>query len=118
MTRSVKILEATEADVETLVSIFVEAMEPDLSIRFMFSDRRQEAIEKQTAFALPNIRRRFTHPANKCHIIKAVKPDTDEILGWSLLRWEDGAPLKAPEIPPGQDVYVPDVVLDRAGQEI
>ena len=103
MASSVRVFEAAEADAETLVFIYVEAMEPDLIIRFMFSDWREEVVKKKTAFFLPHIRKSFTDPTKRCHIIKAVDLGTGEILGWSLLRWEDGTPLKPPEVPPGQD---------------
>ena len=101
---SVTISQALEADLDALVEIFIDALEPDLIIRFMFSERRTEAIELQKVFYKQALLPRFISPTNRCYISKATESSTGEIVGWSLVRWEENAPKshssKAASAPP------------------
>ena len=106
MFASVRIVEAVETDVEDLVAIFCDAMEEDIISRFMFGHRRVEAVKKQTEFFTPNLRKRFTHPTNRCHIVKAIDESSNKTVGWSLVRWEDGNPVEPPKSTPDQPDFL------------
>ena len=96
MPAPISILEATEPDVPTMVAIFCDAMEEDILTLFLNGHRRVDAVRRQTETLTTVLGRRFTHPTNRCHIIKAVDTQTGELVGWSLLRWEDGIKPDAP----------------------
>ena len=89
---SIAISQALEADLDALIKIFIDALEPDLVIRFMFSERRTKAVELQKVFYRQALLPRFTSPTNRCYILKATESSTGEIVGWSLVRWEDNEP--------------------------
>ena len=93
MAANISILEATESDVPVMIAIFCDAMEADILTRFLNGHRRVEAVQRQTETLTTMLGRRFTHPTNRCHIIKAVDTQTRELVGWSLLRWEDAIKL-------------------------
>ena len=106
MASDIRIAKATEADIEDLIAIFVDASEYDIISRFMFGHRREEAVNKQTEFFTPVLRRSLTHPTNQCLVLKAMDSQTREVLGWTLVRWEDGKPVKPPESVPGQPDFL------------
>lgn len=39
--------------------------------------------------------KRFRHPTNRCYIFKAIDEE-GEILGWCLVKWEDGSGYAPP----------------------
>ncbi|KAI9684244.1 MAG: hypothetical protein M1822_005717 [Bathelium mastoideum] len=102
MIAKISISEATESDLPEMVSITCDAMEPDILTRFLFDHRRSEAVRKQTESLMASLGKRFTHPTNRCHIMKAVDTQTEEPVGWSLVRWEDGDIAAPPHGGPDQ----------------
>lgn len=52
-------------------------------------------MQKQTKSLMASLGKRFTHPTNRCHIIKASDTLTGDVVGWCLVRWEDGTPTAA-----------------------
>ena len=80
-----------------MVAVCCDAMEADILTRFLFDHRLAEAVRKQTESLIALLGKRFTHPTNRCHIIKAVDTQTGELVGWSLVRWEDGKPVTPPD---------------------
>ena len=106
MVESVRIMEATEEDVLELAAITLDAMEIDIITRFMFGHQREEAIRKGTKFFATSLQKRFTSPTTRCHIIKAVDGQSGEIMGWCLVRWEDGKPVEPPKVTHDQPTFL------------
>ena len=46
---------------------------------------------------MASLGKRFTHPTNRCHIIKAVDVQTRELVAWTLVKWEDGTWVTRPD---------------------
>jgi len=97
MAANISISEATESDLPDMVAVYCGAMETDIITRFLFGHRRAEAVRKQTESLMASLGKRFTHPTNRCYIIKAVDTQTGELVGWSLVRWEDHRPVALPD---------------------
>ena len=97
MAANISISEATESDLRDMVALCCDAMEADILTRFLFGHARAEAVRKQTESLMASLGKRFTHPTNRCHIFRASDTQTGELVGWSLVRWEDGKPLAAPD---------------------
>ncbi|KAL9107644.1 MAG: hypothetical protein Q9227_007451 [Pyrenula ochraceoflavens] len=93
MTENITISEAQESDLPPMVSVAVDSMEADILTSFLYGHRRAEAARKHTESLTGSLGKRFTHPTNRCHITKATDTQTGELVGWSLVRWEDGTPL-------------------------
>ena len=86
---SITISQAAEADLDAMIEIFIDALEPDLVIRFLFGKRSTEAVRLQRVFYRQALLPRFTSPTNRCYILKATDSGRGEIVGWCLVRWED-----------------------------
>ena len=97
MAANILISEATEADLPDMVAVTCDAMESDILIRFLYDHRRAEAVRKQTNALTASLGNRFSLPTDRCHIIKALDAQTSELVAWSLLRWEEGQPVTAPD---------------------
>lgn len=97
MTANISISETTESDLPDAIAVCCDAVETDILTRFLFGHRQAEAVRKQTASLTTSLGKRFTHPTNRCYIIKAVDSQTQELVGWSLVRWEDGSWPLAPD---------------------
>jgi GNAT superfamily N-acetyltransferase len=39
---------------------------------------------------MASLGKRFTHPTNRCYILKAIDTQTGDLVGWILFRWEEG----------------------------
>ena len=104
MADSVRIIDAVEADVDDLVSIFSDAVEEYTVTGFMFSHRRAEAVKLQKDFFIPVLRKRFS--ADQSYIIKAVDESSGAIVGWSSIRWSAGSPTEPPTSDPGQSSFL------------
>ena len=72
MPANISISEAKQSDLPDMVAILCDATEPDILTRFLFDHRRAESARKQTESNMASLGKRFTHPTNKCYIIKAV----------------------------------------------
>lgn len=101
MAANISISEATESDLPEMVALTCDAMEADILTRFLYDHRRAEAVQKQTKSLMASLGKRFTHPTNRCYIIKATDTQTGELVGWTLVRWEDGKP--GPPLDSGSD---------------
>jgi hypothetical protein len=97
MATNISISQSRESDLQEMITICCEAMEQDILTRFLYDNQRAEAIRKQTESLTVSLGNRFTHPTNRCYIIKAVEKHTGELVGWSLLGWEDGKPIALQE---------------------
>lgn len=106
MAANISISDATEGDLPAMVAVCCSAMEADILTRFLFSHQQAVAVQKQTSSLLGSLGKRFTHPTNRCHMIKAVDTQTGELAGWSLVRWEDSNWL--PAAPPDSGAEQPD----------
>ena len=95
MATNISISDATQSDLPGMVAVLNNATETDILTRFFFGHRRAEATRNQTESLMASLGKRFTHPTNRCYIIKAVDTQTRELVGWILVRWEEGA--KPPE---------------------
>ena len=84
---AVEIAPAKLEDVETLVDIMIAALEPDLWPRFMFSERREEAVRIQRERFVPMVKKRWMEGA---YISKATIEKTQKIAGYSIYRWHEG----------------------------
>jgi hypothetical protein len=89
--RKISIIDALQSDLPEMVALRGEAAEADLSTRFRFSHRHIEAAQMEAASLMISLGKRFTEPTNRCHIVKAIDTDSDELVGWGLVRWEDGS---------------------------
>lgn len=87
---TITITPALPADLPTMVSICCAAMEPDILTHFLYSPLHAAAVRKQTDSLMTSLGKRFTQPTNRCYIHKAADERTGELVGWSLVRWEDG----------------------------
>ncbi|MCJ1382477.1 hypothetical protein MMC17_005590 [Xylographa soralifera] len=96
MAANISISEARESDLPDMVAVCCDGMEADILTRFLFDHRRAEAVRKQTVSLMASLGKRFTHPTNRCYIVKAVDTQTRELVGWSLVRWEDGKAAALP----------------------
>lgn len=90
MATNISILDAVESDLSELVALRVEAAEEDLLTRFLYGHRHAEASQKEAASLMTSLGKRFTNPTNRCHIVKAIDTESNELVGWGLVRWEDG----------------------------
>ena len=109
MAVNISISEATEADLPDMVAVCCNSMEADILTRFLFGHQWDEAIRKQTESLTASLGKRFTHPTNRCYIVKAVDTQTGELIGWSLVKWEDGTWLNGnPVAPLNSDSDQPD----------
>ena len=97
MTANISISKSSESDLPTMVAVCCDALEANLLTPFLYGHRRIEAVRKQTESLMASLGRRFTHPTNRCHIVKAVDTQTGELVGWSLVRWEDGKVTALPD---------------------
>jgi len=97
-----------EEDIPAFVEIFIQAVEPDLAIRFMFSERRQETIELQRSWALGLLPAIFKNPELRAKCVKATLKETGTIVGWALFRWNDGEYPELPPQPPVGDTHFRD----------
>lgn len=93
MAANISVSEATESDLPVMVAICCDAMEEDILTRFLYGHQRAEAVRKQTESLMASLGKRFTHPTNPCYIIKAVDTQTGELVGWTLVRWEEARPI-------------------------
>lgn len=106
MATKVSINEAAESDLAEMVAVCCDSMEADILTRFLFGQRRVEAVRKQTESLMASLGRRFTHPTNRCYIHKATDTETGELIGWSLVRWEDGKPVAPSDNDPNQSGFI------------
>ena len=94
MAANISISAAAESDLQAMIALTCDAMEEDILTRFLFDHRAAEAVRKQTESLTASLGRRYTHPTNRCYIVKAVDVQTGETVAWSLVRWEDGSWLR------------------------
>jgi hypothetical protein len=96
MAENISISEAIESDLPEMIALCCASMEADILARFLYGHRQSEAVRNQTKSLTSSLGKRFTHPTNRCYIIKAVDTQTGDLLGWSLVRWEQGMLATAP----------------------
>jgi hypothetical protein len=111
MTDYISIQPATLSDIPTLAAIRTEAAESSLLTHFQFSPYHIIATEKESEALITRLSKRFTEPdGQKFHLIKAVDSRNGEIVGWGLVKWEDGswvnagAPWSAQAVAPHEEV--------------
>jgi hypothetical protein len=93
---TISISRAIESDLPTMVALRCGTLEEDILNRFLLDYRQAEAIRKETKSLTASLGKRFTHPTNRCYIYKAVDMQTGEMVGWTLVRWEDSNSIYAP----------------------
>lgn len=92
MVDNIDVRDATLADIPTLAAIRTEAAESSLLTHFQFSPYHSIATEKETAALVTRLSKRFTESdGQKFHLVKAVHSPSEEIVGWGLVKWEDGS---------------------------
>lgn len=96
MTANIAISEAEYSDLPAIISLTCEALDGDVLTRFLYGMNYHEAFRKHSDSLTTSLGKRFTQPTNPCFIYKAVDSATDEIVGWCLVRWEDGSWLSTP----------------------
>ena len=92
----ISISRAIESDLLTMVALRCGTLEEDILNRFLLDHRQAEAIRKETESLTASLGKRFSHPTNRCYIDKAVDTQTGEMVGWTLVRWEDSNSIYAP----------------------
>jgi len=102
MTPNLTILPATHTELPTLVNITTAALATDPLTPLLYSADPTLAASLQSTSLLSSLGKRFTHPTNLCHIFKAVDSQNgnEEIVGWVLVRWEEGLDLTPPDAVP------------------
>ena len=95
-TTPISISLAIESDLPTMVTLRCGTLEDDILNRFLLDHRQAIAIRKETESLMASLGKRFTCPKNRCYIYKAVDTQTGEMVGWTLMRWEDSNSIYAP----------------------
>jgi hypothetical protein len=90
------ITQAIESDLPIMIALRCETLQEDILNRFLLDHRQAEAIRKETESLMTSLGKRFTRPTNRCYIYKAVDTQTREMVGWTLVRWEDSNNIYAP----------------------
>ena len=86
---SISIEDATSSDLSAMIAVHIDSMETDMLTRFLYGHRRVDAVRKQTESLQKVLGGRFTNPTNRCHIVKAVDLQTNELVAWALVKWEE-----------------------------
>jgi len=97
MAANLSISEAAESDLPEMVALCCDATEADVVNRFLYDHRRAKAVRMQTESLMASLGKRFTHPTNKCYMFKTVDTQTEELVGWILVKWEDGKAFAPPD---------------------
>lgn len=105
MASNITILPALESDLPEMTALRGEAAEKDVLTRFLYGHRHVEAAAKEATALMTSLGKRFTAPTNRCHIVKAVDTTTNELVGWGLVRWEDGSWVHKPA-PPHENPFI------------
>lgn len=96
MAAEILICEAEQEDLPKMIEICCNAVASDIITSFLYGFQPGEAVRKQTESLTASLGRRFTQPTNKCHIHKAVDVITGDLIGWILVKWEEGDPYALP----------------------
>lgn len=95
----VDITPVEDGDIPVLTDILIQAMEPDVLLRFMFSERREKSVIEQKEFFGAIFQEEYNDHRLQRKFAKATHKESGKIVGWLQFTWYEGNEDEDPQPP-------------------